>query len=104
MVHCADNLIVLGRLVGQQTGFNRSLKAKVVYVRITAVQCTSCVFHAVKYNEFGGFVNESDFFTSAPPCPSRLPVGPTQSSVHFALEINRLVREAHHSPPSSFEG
>lgn len=33
MVHCADNLIVLGLLAGQQTGFNRRLKAKVVYVR-----------------------------------------------------------------------
>jgi hypothetical protein len=31
-VHCADNLIVLGRLAGQQTGFNCRLKAKVVYV------------------------------------------------------------------------
>lgn len=104
MVHCADNLIVLGLLVGQQTGFNRRLKAKVVYVKITAVQWTSCVFHAVKYNELEGSVNETDFFTSAPPCPSRLSVGPTQSSIHFALKINRLVREADHSLLSTFEG
>lgn len=107
MVHCADNLIVLGRLAGQQTGFNRRLKAKVVYVRFAAVQwayLTPCVFHAVKYNEFKSFVNETDFFISAPPCPSRLSVGPAQSSIHFALQIKRLVRAADHSPPSSFEG
>jgi hypothetical protein len=28
MVHCGDKLIVLGLLAGQQTGFNRLLKAK----------------------------------------------------------------------------
>jgi hypothetical protein len=107
MVHCADNLIVLGRLAGQQTGFNRRLKAKVVYVRTAAVQwtyLTPCVFHAVKYNEFQSFVDENDFFTSAPPCPASLSVGPNQLSLHFALEINRLAREADRSPPSSFEG
>ena len=99
MVHCADNLIVLRRLAGQQTGFNRRLKAKVVYVKIAAVQWT-CFFLAVKYNGF----NETGFFTSAPPCLTRPSVGPTQSSIHFALEIKWLVREADHSPPSSFEG
>ena len=107
MVHCADNLIVLGRLAGQQTGFNRRLKAKVVYVRIAAAQWTyfnPCAFHAVKYNEFKRFVNETHFFTPAPPCPSILSVGPTQSSIHLALETKRLLREADHSPPSSFEG
>jgi hypothetical protein len=35
MVHCGDKLIVLGRLAGQQTGFNRMLKAKVVHVSVT---------------------------------------------------------------------
>jgi hypothetical protein len=71
MVHCADNLIVLGRLAGQQTGFNRKLKAKVVYVRI-AVQWTSLairVCHAVKCNEFKSLVNEAFFSLQHLPVP-----------------------------------
>jgi hypothetical protein len=51
MVHCADNLIVLGRLAGQQTGFSRRLKAKVVY---GSVSCQT--LHTLKSNLVAGSV------------------------------------------------
>ena len=105
MVHCADNLIVLGRLAGQQTGFNRMLKAKVVYVRSSAVRWTSLsprVCSGVKCNEFKSFINET--YSSSPPLRSSgLFLGPTQSSIHFVLEVKRPLREAVHSSPSSSE-